>query len=162
MLKAAKLLSKKRNDISYLIVGHGPAMDHYKTLAVRLGIADKVKFVGFVSDQELPSYYAASDMLCMPSTFETQGVVAIEAMACGKPVVGANFLALKEIIKNGKTGEKFKPNDYQACARKIEKVLNNSEAYKRNTVALAKEFSIPNATDKLLDVYNKLLEKAIY
>jgi len=162
MLKAAKLLTKKRNDISYLIVGHGPAMDHYKMLALRLGIADNVKFAGFVPDQELPSYYAASDMLCMPSTFETQGVVAIEAMACGKPVIGANFLALKEIIKNGKTGEKFKPNDYQACARKIEKVLNNSEAYKRNTVALAKEFSIPNATDKLLDVYNKLLEKAIY
>ena len=46
--------------------------------------------------------------------------------------------------------------------KKNRKVLNNSEAYKRNTVALAKEFSIPNATDKLLDVYNKLLEKAIY
>ncbi|MGC9129817.1 MAG: glycosyltransferase [Candidatus Micrarchaeia archaeon] len=161
MLKAAKVLSKKRSDVSYVIVGRGPAMDHYKLLAQKLGVSNIVKFVGFVEDGDLPKYYAASDMLCMPSTFETQGIVALEAMACGKPVVGTDYLALKEVIKDGKTGEKFKPGDYISCARKIEKVLNNSDIYKRNTVALANEFSIPKATDRLLDVYNKVLEKAI-
>jgi 1,2-diacylglycerol 3-alpha-glucosyltransferase len=162
MLKAAKILSKKRNDISYLIVGQGPALEHYKAFVAKMGLSNVVKFAGFVSDEELPMYYAASDIFCMPSTFETQGIVTLEAMACGKPVVGADYLALKEVIKNGKTGEKFKPGDYLSCARKIEKVLNSSEKYKRNAVALANEFSIPKATDKLLDVYNKALQKAIY
>ncbi|MGC8699810.1 MAG: glycosyltransferase [Candidatus Micrarchaeia archaeon] len=162
MLKAAKVLSRKRNDISYLIVGHGPAMEHYKEMARRFGLSGSVIFVGFVPDAELPKYYATSDMLCMPSTFETQGIVAIEAMASGKPVVGAKYLALNELIKNGKNGEKFPAGNYLACAKKIEKVLNSSSIYKRNAVALAREFSVSKATDKLLNIYNKTLEKAIY
>ena len=162
MLKAAKVLSRKRNDISYLIVGHGPAMEHYKEMARRFGLFGSVIFVGFVPDAELPKYYATSDMLCMPSTFETQGIVAIEAMASGKPVVGAKYLALNELIKNGKNGEKFPAGNYLACAKKIEKVLNSSNIYKRNAVALAREFSVSKATDKLLNIYNKTLEKAIY
>ena len=162
MLKAAKVLSRKRNDISYLIVGHGPAMEYYKEMARRFGLFGSVIFVGFVPDAELPKYYATSDMLCMPSTFETQGIVAIEAMASGKPVVGAKYLALNELIKNGKNGEKFPAGNYLACAKKIEKVLNSSNIYKRNAVALAREFSVSKATDKLLNIYNKTLEKAIY
>ncbi|MGC8662229.1 MAG: glycosyltransferase [Candidatus Micrarchaeia archaeon] len=162
MLKAAKLFANKRDDISYLIVGQGPALDYYKDMVRRLGLSSRVVFTGFVPDFLLPKYYAASDMLCMPSTFETQGIVSIEAMACGKPVVGAGALALNELIKNGENGEKFKAGDYFECAKKIEKVLNSSDIYKRNTIAIAKEFSVSKATDRLLDIYYQILEKAIY
>ena len=78
-------------------------------------------------------------------------------MATGKPVVGADYLALKELIKNGKNGEKFRPGDYINCADKIAKVLDNPSAYKKHALDTAKGFAIERATDKLLDVYNLIL-----
>jgi 1,2-diacylglycerol 3-alpha-glucosyltransferase len=165
MLKAARLLlKKKKKNVEFVIAGTGPALKHYKALSNRLGINEIVKFVGFVGGDALPEYYAMSDLLCMPSTFETQGIVALEAMASGKPVVGSDYLALKEMIKNGYNGEKFKAGDFTQCANKIEKVLNDSSIYKRNAVAFASGFSVSKVTDRLLDVYNKILNdyKAIH
>ncbi len=103
LLKAAHEL-RRRGDIRFIIGGTGPMLASYQEMARRLGLSN-VSFLGFISDVALPSLYAASDMLCTPSTFETQGIVPLEAMATGKPVVAANALALKEIVKNGKNGE---------------------------------------------------------
>jgi 1,2-diacylglycerol 3-alpha-glucosyltransferase len=116
-----------------------------------------VKFTGFISDALLPRYYAACDLFCLPSTFDTQGLVSIEAMACNKPVVGSNYLALKELIKDGKNGEKFVPLDPLSCARKIEKVLNHIDSYK-GMLSTAKQYSIARTTDMLLDVYKRAIE----
>ncbi len=163
MLRAAKVVAKKDDQVQFVVGGTGPAAERYRDMARRLGISRNVHFTGFVEQEVLPNLYAASDAFCMPSTFETHGIVALEAMACGKPVVGADFLALKDLIKNGKNGEKFAPGDYIACARKIEKVLNNTESYKQQAVNTAKEFSLENVTDKLLDIYNLVLtEKAMH
>ena len=107
MLKAAAYLLKKRKDIKFIIGGTGPAEQHYKKIAGSLGLDRSVKFIGFVGNKTLPKLYAASDLLCLPSTFETQGIVSLEAMATGRPVVGADYLALSELIINGKNGEKF-------------------------------------------------------
>ena len=157
MLKAAKLLLKKRNDVRFVVGGTGPALEEQKRLANRLGIASKLTFTGFVSKTELPQMYAASDMLCLPSNFETQGIVALEAMAAGKPVVGSDYMALRDLIKDGKNGEKFKPSDARSCAKKIEKVLNNSSAYKKHATETARQYSSRRVTDALLDTYNLLL-----
>ncbi|MGH2639801.1 MAG: glycosyltransferase, partial [Rhabdochlamydiaceae bacterium] len=158
LLKAAKHIAKKRNDVKFVIAGTGPALDYYKNMANRLGLLGTVRFVGFVEQEMLAQMYAACDVFCIPSTFETQGIVALEAMATGKPVVGADYLALKELIKNGSNGEKFKPGDYLSCANKIERVLNNSQQYKQRAVETAKSFAIGRATDKLLEVYRLILD----
>ncbi len=163
LLKAAHEL-RKRNDVRFVIGGTGPMLASYREMALRMGLSN-VRFLGFVSDALLPSLYAASDMLCTPSTFETQGIVPLEAMATGKPVVAANALALKEMVKNGKNGEKFDPGNYLQCAKKIEKVLNNGGAYKESAVRTAKEFSVEKVTEDLVDVYKLVLsnsEQAIY
>lgn len=163
MLKACRHLAKKGRKVRFVICGSGPMIDHYKHMTRSLGIQKHVNFLGFVESRELPHVYAAADVLCLPSTFETQGIVSIEAMACGKPVVGANYLALKDLIKNGKNGEKFNPGDYTSCANKIERVLNNPDAYRNSAVKTAAEFSVERATDKLLDTYNLVLSRqAIY
>ncbi|MEM3839216.1 MAG: glycosyltransferase [Candidatus Micrarchaeaceae archaeon] len=159
MLKACRILAKRGRKVRFVLGGKGPAEEYYKELALKLGIAGQVEFLGFVAQERLPQLYAAADAFCMPSTFETQGIVCLEAMASGKPVVGANFLALKDLIKNGKNGEKFHPGDYTACANKIERVLNNPEAYRKNAINTAKEFSVEKATDRLLDAYNFVLSK---
>lgn len=164
MLRAAKALSRTRKDVYFIIGGTGPAADYYKRTAKRLGILDRVRFLGFVDDKDLPSLYAASNLLCLPSAnFETQGIVAIEAMAVGKPVVGSDSLALSELIENSKNGEKFKTGDYIGCSRKIEKVLNNCDAYKRSAISTSRTFSVEKVTDRLLKVYDSVLtEQAIY
>ncbi|MGC8730562.1 MAG: glycosyltransferase [Candidatus Micrarchaeia archaeon] len=149
LLKAARYLD---DDIKIVIGGKGPAEDYYKELAIKYKLTRKVSFVGYIKDSLLPKYYAASDLFCIPSTFETQGMVSLEAMAVGKPVVGADAFALKEIIQNGVNGEKFKPNDPKDCANKISKVINNIDAYKR-AYKTAESYEISRVTDNLLNVY---------
>jgi 1,2-diacylglycerol 3-alpha-glucosyltransferase len=153
LIKAVKLLD---SDYKLVIGGTGPAMDYYKSIVAKMNMHDKVKFIGFIDDELLPKYYKAADLLCLPSTFETQGIVSLEAMAVGKPVVGADYLALHELIKNGKNGEKFKPGDAASCATKIEKVINNIGAYKE-TVSTAKMYSVENVAGKLIDLYKEML-----
>ncbi len=155
LIKAAKVLRNK--NIKFVVVGDGPYMDTIKNMVKRMKLEDIVEFVGIVI-KSLPLYYGAADLLCLPSTFETQGMVSLEAMACGIPVVGADYLALKELIKNGKNGEKFKPKDYKACAIKIEKVINNMYYYKEMR-STAQKYSIKSSTDKLLNVYTKVISK---
>ena len=154
LLKAAARM--KRENVRFVFAGTGPAMQHYQRMATRYGLRGRVRFAGFVDQAMLPKYYAMADVFCTASTFETQGVVLLEAMASGKPVVGADSLAIKEVIKNGKNGEKFRPNDSRDCARKLEKVINNIASYKGMTDT-AKEYSVKNTTDRLLDVYRDLV-----
>lgn len=163
LLRASKLLFKKEENIHLVVGGSGPALEECKLLSRRLGIAHRVKFLGMVDKEMLPQVYAASDLLCLPSTFETQGIVSLEAMAVGKPVVGANYLALKDIIVNGKNGEKFKPDDHLDCARKIEKVLADSNSYKRYAINTARDYSTDRATDRLLKTYDSIAQnQAVY
>jgi 1,2-diacylglycerol 3-alpha-glucosyltransferase len=154
LLGAARHL--KNENIRFVFVGAGPAASRYSRMASRLGLGDKVVFTGFVDERLLPNYYASADVFCIPSTFETQGIVSVEAMAVGKPVVGADSLALKDLIKNGQNGERFKPNDSRDCAKKIKKVINNIGSY-NETAETAKNYSVENTTDELLKVYRKVL-----
>ncbi len=154
ILKAAKAL--KRPDVKFVFAGTGPAMHYYQHMAIDYGLRDQTRFVGFVSQEELPRYYAAADLMCTASTFETQGVVLLEALASGKPVVGVDHLAIKEIIRNGRNGEKFPVGDAGACARKIAKVLGSPRSY-RETVSTAESYSVKNVTDTLLNVYQEII-----
>lgn len=156
LLKSAKQLNSRRDDLRFVIAGGGPADAYYREMARKLRLHN-IEFLGPVSRQALPRVYAASDVFCIPSTFETQGIVALEAMATGKPVVCADYLALKTLIVNGKNGEKFRPGDYDECSRKIEKALNNVDTYNYGAVQTAMKFSPKVVTDKLVDVYNSLL-----
>ncbi len=159
MLKAAAHLLKSRKDIKFVIGGSGPAEHHYMQIAKKLNLGKSVVFLGKVDRAALPHLYAASDLLCLPSTFETQGIVSLESMATGTPVVGADYLALSELIRSGKNGEKFNPGDYLGCARKIEKVLNDSSPYISETLKTAKDFSVEKVTGKLLGVYDSVLSE---
>ncbi|MGD0510530.1 MAG: glycosyltransferase [Candidatus Micrarchaeaceae archaeon] len=154
MIKAAGLM--KKDNVQFAIVGTGPAQEHYESMVRRMHLQDRVRFMGFIDNKKLPEYYAACDAFCIPSTFETQGIVSLEAMAAGRPVVGADYLALKELIKNGKNGEKFRPNDSTDCARKIRKVIYNMDSYKE-MLQTARRYSIERTTDDLLDMYRRVL-----
>ncbi len=150
LIEAARLLRK--SDLLFAIVGSGPSLEHCRRMVSRYGLGSMFKFLGFIDNCSLPVYYAASDVFCIPSTFETQGIVSIEAMACGKPVVAADYLALKGLVKDGYNGEKFAPNSPKDCAEKIEKVINNIGRY-NGMSATASNYSVESTTDRLVRVY---------
>ncbi len=154
MIKAAAAL--KGRGIRFVIGGTGPARHRCREMAHRMGLSGTVIFTGFIDPEKVPGYYAAADLFCIPSTFETQGMVAAEAMATRKPVVGADRLALSELIENGVNGEKFAVGDWKDCARKIEKVINNIDSYK-GMIPTAKRFSLENTTNELLVLYHDLI-----
>lgn len=94
-----------------------------QTLAAHLGIADRVKFIGAVPQRELPRYYAAADVVAVPSYSETFGLVALEAIACGTPVVSADVGAARLIIKEGFSGAVVSCNEPRELAPALENWL---------------------------------------
>ncbi len=151
-LQGFSLLSKKDPDATLLVVGDGPAKEHYMEVAKELGIGDRTVFTGFVPDEELPKYYAACDAFTIASKFETQGLVVLEAMASGKPVAGIDYRAVAEIVHDGEDGFLFKetPEDW---VKAIQLALDADECVKRCARTRAEQFSITEAARRLVDVY---------
>ena len=84
-----------------------------------------IKFHGFVSHDDLPEIYRSHDVFLTASPIETQGLVVIEAMACGLPIIGVDRLALKEVIFNDQNGYIVKPHDVDEFSKAIIKIIKN-------------------------------------
>jgi glycosyltransferase involved in cell wall biosynthesis len=135
-----------------LIAGNGPAFDYYKNLSKNLR---NVKFLDFIDRKELPAFYSYLDIFAFPSVVETQVIVALESMACGVPVVGADALALKETIEPGKTGYLYKPGHSRELLEKINLAYKTRKKLSGNCIKFAKENSVENTVKKLLEIYNR-------
>ena len=155
VLNAMADLRKEEPDLRLLVVGKGPASDHYQRLAESLGIKDRVVFTGFLPDDDLPTAYASCDMLVIASTFETQGLVVLEAMASGTPVAGIKSRAIPEFVKEGKNGCLF---DETSCTDAIRRCLSKANSMKMEAVAMARGFSIDTCTAKLEKTYDLAAE----
>jgi D-inositol-3-phosphate glycosyltransferase len=94
-------------------------------LSAKFGIQKSVHFVGRVEQGQLPPYYSAADALVVPSYYESFGLVGLESLACGTPVVATRVGAMADIIEEGKTGHVV--GDLTPCglANSIEKVISN-------------------------------------
>ena len=101
-------------------------VDRLQQIARELGIVDRVSFLGSVPQRDLPSYYAAADVTVMPSTYESFGLVALESMACGTPVVATRVGGLATIIRDGETGFLVPWREPSLFASKIAAILGNS------------------------------------
>ncbi|MCJ7605674.1 MAG: glycosyltransferase [Dehalococcoidales bacterium] len=97
--------------------------DKLKQLAAELGITDAVDFRGMVKQEELPDYYSAADVCVLPSYYESFGLVALESLACGTPVVASDVGDLKNIIVPGKTGYVMDDNSPESLAEGISRTL---------------------------------------
>jgi glycosyltransferase involved in cell wall biosynthesis len=98
-------------DVHAEIVGDGTYRDRLVALADSLGVGDRVRFHGFVSDEELVRAYRRCDIFCMPGTAELQSLATMEAMAAGLPVVAADAMALPHLVHPGVNGFLYTPGD---------------------------------------------------
>jgi len=139
-----------------LLAGKGPAEEYYKKLAEG---KENVKSLGFLKREDLLALYSSLDLFVFPSTAETQGLVALESMACGTPVVGANALALKDTIQNGFNGYLYESGDKDDLLKKLDLAFENREKLSLNAKEYVKEHSVEKTADRLCRIYQGLLEK---
>jgi hypothetical protein len=109
------------------IVGDGGEREYLEDLAKELGISRNVVFRGHIADEELPKVYEQATVFAMPSIAELQSIATMEAMASGRPVVAADAMALPHLVHDGDNGYLFPPDDVQAFADRLLKVLTGDQ-----------------------------------
>jgi glycosyltransferase involved in cell wall biosynthesis len=121
LLSAMRIALQLKRDILLLVVGDGDLRPYYSSIARQLKLENKVVFAGNVPDQELAEYYAASDVLVLPSKDMSEGfgLTLLEANASGRPCVASNTGGIPEVIRDGYNGLLVPPNDPQALAQTI-------------------------------------------
>lgn len=140
-------------DGTVLIAGRGPAEEHYR----RLGEGkDNVRFLGFLEHDTLREFYSALDVFVFPSYAETQGLVALESMACGTPVVGVPVLALKATIKDGTSGYHYRPGDTGDLLEKVQLCYGNMSRLRSECLKEAERNSMEKVIDRLDGIYEGL------
>lgn len=132
LLRAIPIVLEKCPQAQFIIVGDGPEENNLKNLAVSLGVADKVNFLGFVSYEKMPSILNSASIFASPAICE-EGLplVFLEAMACGLVRIGTKSGGVKELIKNGDDGLIVRKGDYQQLAEAIIKLLANDSLRKK-------------------------------
>ena len=106
-----------RDDIQLAIAGHGAAQEELLVLAAGLHLNDRVRFTGFVTPEDLPMLLNSADIFSMPSEAELFSIATLEAMACARPVLLANAVALPELVTGGLNGYLFQPGNPLDAAR---------------------------------------------
>jgi D-inositol-3-phosphate glycosyltransferase len=159
-------------DLRLMIVGgyHAGESDEkeylrIKSIAQHVGIEDITTFTGSRTHEELPTYYAAADVCVVPSHYEPFGLVTIEAMASGTPVVGSDVGGLKFTVVPEQTGLLCPPRNADAFARAIDRIL--ADPAWRNELGQAardrveSEFSWNGAATHLSDLYLRLMDEPL-
>ena len=127
LLQAVAMLPKKLNT-QVEIVGDGGERKHLQELANELGIAKQVKFLGHISEEELPKAYERATLFAMPSIAELQSIATMEAMASGRPIVAADAMALPHLVHDGDNGYLFPPDDVMTFADRLKRILTADQA----------------------------------
>lgn len=134
-------------------------MERLKQMRIDLGIEDVVTFLGSKDQQMLPYYYSAAEAVVVPSYYESFGMVALEAMACGTPVIASEVGGLAFLVRDGETGYHVEDQNASALAGKLSLILDDPEMAKklgRQAVAYAQGFAWPIIADQLLAAFENL------
>lgn len=146
------------------ILGTGPRQEALRRLVASLSLGDRVRFLGYVADASLPDYYAAADVFVLPSSERSEafGLVQLEAMAAGKPVISTELGTGTSFVNvHGETGLVVPPRDPQALARALRELLDDprrrralGDAGRRRVV---RDFHVETMVDRVVKLYRELL-----
>lgn len=152
VFKAMRILP---SNIKLILIGEGELEDHYKKLAINYKISERVFFLGKRSD--VPEITKSVDVCILSSNWEGFGLVVVEAMAAGKPVIASRVPGLENVV--GDAGILFEKGNYKELANAILNVLNNEKLYKSLCIKgllYSEKFSINKMVEEYLKVYNNL------
>jgi D-inositol-3-phosphate glycosyltransferase len=163
LLTAMTCMDGDRPPLLMIVGGDAQSRNQVQTLqhlTEDLDIEERVRFIGSVAQNKLPVYYSASDVCAIPSYYESFGMVALESLACGTPIVATDVGGLKNIIRNNDTGRIVPDNSPHHLAREITALFHRTE--REEHVRACRDavggLSWDNITDQILAEYYKLLD----
>ena len=156
VIKTFAIVREKIN-VKLLLIGDGPERSNLESLCRELKLCDDIRFVG--KTESIEEALSLSDLFMMPSEKESFGLAALEAMACGVPVLSSNIGGLPELNIHGKTGFLTEVGDVEQMAKYALEILDdkNITSFKENALKRAMEFS----ENKVLPAYEKLYQKVL-
>jgi UDP-glucose:(heptosyl)LPS alpha-1,3-glucosyltransferase len=161
MIKAIPKIKQKNKNIKLLVIeGKNDNPTPYKSLAARLGVGNNVIFAPRSS--EIYKYFGAADVFVLPTLYEPFGLVILEAMACGLPVVVSQIAGAAELITPGKDGILLEnPENPDEIADKVNSVISSNNAMKqigKQARATAEKYTWQRTAEDMLEVFEKSLE----
>ena len=164
LLKAYHRLRKRRVDARLLVVGSGPKLREYRRFTGLRGIRD-VEFLGRVDDDAKARYFASADIFCAPATGqESFGIVLLEAMAAGVPIVASDIHGYKRVVERGVQGLLVEPKNPRALAAALYTLSRDAELRHDMGEAgrqRAPEFSWDRVTERIVDYYYEIRERVL-
>jgi len=163
LLKAMEAVWQSHPDTSLVYVGKGEMEEELKNEAFRIGVSDRVTFLGWRDD--VPEIMQLLDIFVLPSLNEGMGRVLVEAMAAGKSIVASDTGGIPDLIKHGHNGLLVPPKDSNRLAEAIITLLKDThrrEEMGKNGKLLAKIYSVESMVNKIETLYEELLAKEEY
>ena len=164
LLKAYHRLRKRHVDARLLVVGAGPKLREYKRYVGLRGIRD-VEFLGRVTDDQKARYFASTDIFCAPATGqESFGIVLLEAMAAGVPIVASDIHGYKQVVQRGVQGLLVEPRNPRALAAALYTLATDADLRHRMGDAgreRAPEYTWDRVTERVIEFYREVQDAAI-
>jgi colanic acid/amylovoran biosynthesis glycosyltransferase len=127
LIRAMKLLVDQGHQLELRLAGDGPRKEQLTNLANELGISDRIRFLGFLTEDEVIRELQDADLFVLPSFVEGLPVSAMEAMAIGVPVIATNIAGTSELIEDGRAGLLVRPSDSVALADAVVRMIKNHD-----------------------------------
>lgn len=147
-------------DVRLVVAGDGPLRGELERRAVALGIADRVRWLGFVAHDDVPALLRSADVLAMPSTYEELGTALVEAMYAGLPIVASRTGGIPDLVTDGADGLLVGSADPDALAGALERLLRQPDLAARLGAAAARrvrDYRWDRLADRVLEVYRTVL-----
>ncbi len=162
LLRAIPFIREHHPDTRFIFVGEGRLRYAFQRYIQRHGLRDVI-FTGYVSDADLPRYFASADIFCSPATSgESMGIVLLEALATGKPIVASDIPGYATVINSGSDGLLTPPRDSRALAHAVGYLLDN-EPLRRSFIETGLRkvhaYAWPHVAQNILDYYALLLDE---
>lgn len=170
LIQAVAIMRLQGSNVCLTIIGGDPEesssdqaseLSRLKRISEAAGVADAITFLGKRSQDSLPYYYSAAEAVVVPSQYESFGMVALEAMACGVPVVASQIGGLAFLVQDGVTGFTVPVDEPQALADRLLLCVNQKELRSqlgRQAAELAGEYAWEKIAGRVLNLYRRVIE----
>jgi glycosyltransferase involved in cell wall biosynthesis len=146
-------------DVDLIIAGDGEKFSVLKELVKQLNLTSKVIFTGRLNHQNILNYIAGSDLVVVPSRREAFGILNIEALVLGKPIIATNVGGIPEILENGENIILVNPDSENELTNAIIKILQNKNIYSVNKEKFIKKYSWDIISGKYLGIFKKIVQE---
>ena len=166
VIEAMPMVLREFPDLRFLVAGTGPHARALQVMIEELGLGEKIKLLGFVDSEKLVKFYKCADITVVPSIYEPFGMVVLEAMVAGSPVIVADTGGLKEIVVHEETGLCFKPGNPESLAQAMIRVLSDAELARRLTADaqrfIGEKYNWGRIARHTMEVYQRSMKEYEY